>query len=75
MIVLSPIIKTSPSRNSQNNTEHQTTIDLTTQSQNTQNDSNIMLPRNLSNSFTTSIQEVPDNNNKDLGNHYPGSDT
>jgi hypothetical protein len=75
MIVLSPINNTSPTRHGHDVNERQNTIDLTTQSPTTQNDSAIMLPRNLSNSFPTPMQEASNKNNEDLGNHHPGNDT
>jgi hypothetical protein len=76
MIALSPINNTSSPQYNRNTSRQQIVIDITTQSPNgAQNDSDIMLPRNLSNSFPTPMQDAINKNNQDLGNHSPGTDT
>jgi hypothetical protein len=69
-IALSPINidNTSIGQNGENANSQHTMIDLTTQSPN--QDDSAIAPRNLSSSFPTSLQEIEDNTNQDLGNQY-----
>jgi hypothetical protein len=74
MIGLSPINNTSPNRTESNtNNLNNSMIDLTTQI--SQNDIEIICPRNLSNSFPSSTQDDKNTKNQDLGNHFPGYGT
>jgi hypothetical protein len=73
LIPLSPINNTSTTNDEQDGNTHQNIIDLTTQSPNL-NDSEIILPRNLNNSFPNPMRDTY-NTTKDLGNQYPGTDT
>jgi hypothetical protein len=57
----------SPSRTDHDINERQNTIDLSTKLPNTQNDSAIMVPRNLSNNFPAPMQDASIKNNEDLG--------
>jgi hypothetical protein len=74
MIVLSPIDNTSPQRTNLIQNIQNTIINLTSQSPH-QHDNDIILPRNLSDSFPTPTHSVTKNQRKDLGNHSPGSNT
>jgi hypothetical protein len=74
MIELSPIDNTSPPRTNSVENIQNTVIDSTSQSPR-QNVNDIILPRNLSDSFPTPTHSATKNQQKDLGNHSPGSDT
>jgi hypothetical protein len=73
MTALSPINITSPTNEEEQNNP-QNIIDLTTQSTH-QNDSEVITPRNLNNSFPTPMRETKNNTTMDLGNLYPGNNT